>query len=81
MIFVAIIGAILLVLAVWQIFVHPINTLRALTRIMCGFGGIVLLVAGIATVVGGQWLGAFMVLVAVGLLVCANRLKPRLRGD
>ncbi|GAA5147738.1 hypothetical protein GCM10025768_08400 [Microbacterium pseudoresistens] len=77
MLVVAIIGAVLLLLAIWQVFVHPINTLRVLTRLLCGIGGILLLIGGVGVVIGGQWLGAVLLIIAVGLLVCANRLRPR----
>lgn len=70
------VGAVVLVLvAVWQIFVHPVRALRAVLRILCGLVGIVLVLAAIAAVVqSDHWLAAAWGAVGVLLLWCANRL-------
>lgn len=71
-------GVVFLLAAIWQVFVHPLRALRAVTRVVCGVAGILLALAAVGGYIGNRPVGATATL-AVGalLLWCANRLSPR----
>src|SRR5690606_23817533 len=64
-------GVVFLLAAIWQVFVHPLRALRAVTRVVCGVGGILLMGAAVGGfIMDRPVLAVANIVVGVVLLWC-----------